>query len=496
MTDRQVAGPRRQAGLQPRDDPGHEPVLLAMIVAEIRAAGPMTFARFMELALYHHELGFYASGRRGPGRDADFLTAPESHPIFGWAMARQLHEAWERLGRPLRFTVRELGAGSGALAAGIVEGLEMADSPLRQALRYRIAERSAGRPAQVAGRLAALGAADVLEPDDGAPITGAVLANEVLDALPVHRVEGRADGGLDELFVDLDAAGALRAAAARPSTAALAARLAGEGIRLAPGQRAEICLEVDAWIATVAAGLDRGLLLLVDYGHPAAALYDPGRGSLLRAYVRHRVHDDPFANVGRQDLTAHVDLTAVERAAAAAGLALLGSTTQAAFLAGLGAGELLASLQAAPSTTIQAYLEARSALVRMLEPGVSGRFAVLVFGRGIASEPRLSGLAFRAVAGRGGRRTMTRRPGPAPGGSVGNLTYCDRVPRIANLPWGESPPGGGSRSCTRARREPPPDRSAPLLLRRRSGAPACPDGLARHVAYPSEAPRAGPGTPP
>ena len=116
-------------------------------------------------------------------------------PIFGWTVARQLEEAWDRLGRPGRFTVREFGAGTGALAAGIVEGLARSGSPLRAALRYRIAERSSERERQVAGRLEQLGAADVLEPDDGAAVVGAVLANEVLDALPVHQVEGREDGG-------------------------------------------------------------------------------------------------------------------------------------------------------------------------------------------------------------------------------------------------------------------------------------------------------------
>ncbi|MBF8289720.1 MAG: hypothetical protein HW391_688 [Chloroflexi bacterium] len=148
-------------------------------------------------------------------------------------------------------------------------------------------------------------------------------------------------------------------------------------------------------VERAAAGLGRGLLLLIDYGHPATALYDRRRGSLLRAYVNHRVHDDPFRNVGRQDLTAHVDLTAVERAAADAGLVHLGTTTQAEFLASLGAGDLLVALQTDGQTDLEAYLEARSALFRMLDPGVTGRFAVLAFGRGLAAEPPLAGLAFR-----------------------------------------------------------------------------------------------------
>jgi len=395
MTRDSMPGPHRPADLERGPDPGHDPALLEAIRGEIRDSGPITFARFMELALYHPDLGYYATGQRGPGRGADFLTAPESHPIFGWTVARQLEDVWDRLGRPTRFTVREFGAGTGALVGGIVEGLARAGSPLRTAIRIRIAERAPERERQVAERLAELGAADLLEPDDGAPITGVVVANEVLDALPVHRVEGGPDGSIVELFVGLDDAGELVTLAGPPSVEALRARLDAEAVRLSPGQRAEVCLATGQWIADAAAGLARGLLLLIDYGHPASALYDPSRGSLLRAYVRHRVHADPFANVGRQDLTAHVDLTAVERAATAAGLTHLGTTTQAAFLAGLGAGELLTALQQDPATTLQAYLDARSALFRMLDPQVTGRFAVILFGRDLPGEPRLAGLAFR-----------------------------------------------------------------------------------------------------
>jgi SAM-dependent MidA family methyltransferase len=394
-----VVGLRRPADLERRPDPGHEPELLALIEAEIRASGPLTFARFMDLALYDPELGFYATGRRGPGRGADFLTAPESHPIFGWAVARQLDEVWDRLGRPARFTVREHGAGSGALAAGIVEGLDRLGSPLRRAVRYRVVERSAAREAQVAERLAAIGAGDVLEPDDGRPIRGAVLANEVIDALPVHRVEGGPDGTIHERFVALDVAGQLTTTTGPASTSALAARLDAEGVGLAPGQRAEICLALDGWVADAAAGLERGLLLIIDYGHPAGQLYDADRGSLLRAYVHHRVHEDALANVGRQDLTAHVDLSAVERAATAAGLAHLGTASQAEFLAGLDIGADLVRLQSDPTTTLQGYLDARSALLRMVDPAVTGRFAVLAFGRDLPSTP-LAGFGFRLPAAR------------------------------------------------------------------------------------------------
>ena len=170
-----------------------------------------------------------------------------------------------------------------------------------------------------------------------------------------------------------------------------------EGIELVDGQTAEICLAIDRWVADAAAGLGRGLLLLIDYGHAATDLYDPvrRRDGTLRAYVRHRVHDDPYRHVGRQDLTAHVDVTAVERAAAAAGLAHLATTTQAEFLVGAGTDELLRAIQADPATSLEAYLEVRSALMRLLDPAAMGRFRVMAFGRDWPAGPPLAALDFR-----------------------------------------------------------------------------------------------------
>lgn len=395
MTEDPTIGLRRADDLTPWPEPGDDPMLVSLIRDEIERSGPMTFARFMDLALYQPDHGYYASGARGPGRAADFLTAPESHPIFGWAVARQLEEVWARLGRPSEFTVREHGAGTGALAAGILGGLARSGSNLREAIRYRIAERAPDRERQVRASLAAIGAADAFEADDGNPIVGAVIANEVMDALPVHRIVGRADGGIGELYVTIGYDGAFTSVEGEPSTPDLGTRLTEEAVQLLPGQVAEVCLDVTAWIVCAAAGLGRGIALLIDYGHPADALYAPSRGSLLRAYTRHRAHGDPFRNVGRQDLTAHVDLTAVERAAVLAGLDPLGTTTQAEFLTGLGAGDFLVELQAEPAGDLGAYLGARSALFRLLDPAATGRFAVQLFGRGLPATPTLRGLAFR-----------------------------------------------------------------------------------------------------
>jgi len=252
-------------------------------------------------------------------------------------------------------------------------------------------------------RVGGLGLGDRLEPFDPRPEPGVVLANELLDALPVHRVVGRAAGGIQELFIALKPDRTLTAILGEPSSPGLAKRLDDEGVRLQPGQPAEICLVIDRWIADAAATIERGELLLIDFGFDAAELYRPDRGSMLRAYHRHRVHDEPLVAIGRQDLTAHVDITAVERAAHAAGLMPIGRTSQARFLAALEAGELLVGLQSDPDIDLGRYLEARAALVRMLDPRATGGFAVLGFGREIAptalrgfgppaAQPRFDGL--------------------------------------------------------------------------------------------------------
>jgi len=370
------------------------PELLERIRQEIQSGGPMTFARFMDLALYDPSAGYYRQADGGPGRSGDFLTAPESHPIFGRALGRFAADVRTALGQPEPFTIREHGPGSGALAVPLIEGLVAAFPPAAAAIRYRAADIEPRRVAALERRFADAGVGGVFSTDDGAPIDGLILANEILDALPTHRVVAR-DGELREIFVGLDTqTGGLRDVEGPPSTPDLATRLQDEDVGLADGQRAEICLAVDAWVATAAAGLRRGVLLLIDYGHPASELYDGRRRptGTLAAYLRHAVHDDPYRAIGRQDLTAHVDFEALERAADLAGLDHLATVSQARFLDGLGIGELLVDLQTAPGTTLQGYLEARSALVRMIDPARMGGFRVMAFGRGIDRGSPLRGL--------------------------------------------------------------------------------------------------------
>jgi SAM-dependent MidA family methyltransferase len=395
------------AASSPADDSAVRSAELAdLIRAEIEAApdGRITFARFMERALYELRLGYYRQRPDRPTDAGDFLTAPETHPIFGRTIARRVEEMWANLGRPSPFDLIEYGAGSGTLGLSILDGLRRhgADD-LLHSIRYEPVESNPYRLADLHRRFEEDGLADQLassSPDGSAggtasaesvPVTGVILANEFLDALPVHRVVVRG-GKLLELFVVWrngadGSAGRFAEVVAEPSTPELAARLADDGIepgQLAEGQVAEICLNLEPWLDEVAARLARGFVLVIDYGYEAAELYGPRRlaGSLL-GYRGHRVVDDPFAEVGLTDLTAHVDFTALGLLAERRGFVSAGGglATQQEFLVAAGLELELQALQASAELTLADYMRARSGILHMIDPRHMGRFRVLTLER-------------------------------------------------------------------------------------------------------------------
>ena len=393
--------------VEPFSDPesvGEDAELVAALRDEIRDGGPISFARFMARALYEPGHGYYRRDEPGPGRAGDFITAPEAHPIFGAAVGRLVAQSWDALGRPAPFTVTEIGAGTGAMAAGLLAGLRDDASPLLEVLRYRPVEVEPARLAALRARLEAeqldrhLTAADEAAEDDEAE-AGAVIANEVLDALPVHRVIGR-PGGLLELLVGLDDGGAFTWVEGEPTTLELAARLEARGVALADGQITEVCLAIDDWLAQATLRLARGIVVLIDYADEPAALHGPTRPTgTLRAFARHAVGADPFRHVGRTDITATVDLDAVRTAAARTGLTPLGETTAGELLAAAG-NDLASRYASRPGATLQDALTLRSALARLLDPRGLGGFRVLVFGRGLTDDNRLD--ALRRFPRRGG----------------------------------------------------------------------------------------------
>jgi len=357
----------------------------------------MTFARFMEVALYDPVEGYYVRRGDRPTRSGDFLTAPETHALFGRTVARQVAECWERLGRPDRFVLREYGAGTGALAQAVIEGLRVEAAEFAGSLVYQPVEVTAQATATAAQAAVQAGLpADRIEPAEGSMV-GVVLANEFLDALPVHRL--RLDQGrLVELFVGWED-GRFVDVPRPPSHSGLGRRLQAEAVSLSEGQEAEVRPAIDSWVRDVGRDLRRGHVLVIDYGHPASELYGRRRmqGTLL-GYRGHQISDDAYAAVGEQDLTAHVDLTHLEDAASRAGLQHLGRTSQAEFLTSLGLGELLDALGRDPGTDPQAYADARAAVLRFLDPRAMGGFAVEIFGRDVPEQPPLRGLSFRLDA--------------------------------------------------------------------------------------------------
>lgn len=377
------------------EDSAGNPALIDAIRAEIAAAGgAIPFARFMALALTHPAHGYYASGRGAPGRaGADFLTAPETSPYFGRCLAVQVAECWHRLDEPADFTIWEPGAGAGTLARTVLDALATDDPAAYAATHYWLDDAS---PAALDRARTTLAAHDAHIAFGAPPVgfVGVMLANEFVDALPVHRV--RISGGAfqEEYVIWDDAASAFASSWGSPSTHALAAYFAQIGVTLAEGQIAEVSLAAVDWIRGVAARMGRGYTITIDYGDTAERLYRPGRfpeGSLM-CYSRHTMNREPLRRVGEQDMTAHVDFTALADAGEAAGLTSLGLTTQAAFLSSLGLGEMLyAATQTA--TDAFAYMQARDAVVRLIAPSAMGRNRVLLQGKMVPTAPPPRGLA-------------------------------------------------------------------------------------------------------
>jgi SAM-dependent MidA family methyltransferase len=366
--------------------------LVRVLRAEIAEAGAITFARFMELALYHPQHGYYSAERPGPGRAGDFLTAPEAHPIFGHLIAEQIADLDERLGGPPRFTIREYGAGRGALSAALLDRLHSHHPERYERVHYEPVEHNAARLAELTAALAETGhGARLGEVDEGQRITGCVLANEFLDALPVHRLIRHGEE-LQEIYI-VWRDGWFAEHTGPLSTPEIEAYLGRSGLNPASGDRVEVNLGIAPWLRAVDAALEWGYVLILDYGYPASTLYaGHRRHGTLKAYYQHGASEELYRAVGRQDLTAHVNFTEIEMQARSLGLALLGSSTQDEFLAALGLGDLLLEMQRRPGMSAEEYLAARAAAVRLIDPGAMGRFRVLILGRDVPPDTVPQGL--------------------------------------------------------------------------------------------------------
>ena len=350
--------------------------LVDVIRAEIEAGdGWLDFERFMELALYSPGLGYYSGGSVKLGDKGDFVTAPEISTLFGEVLTIQLISLTNRLDHPV---VLELGAGSGRLAETILTSADAAGQPVSD---YRILETSADLRERQQSRLERFGdRVSWLNELPRERFEGVVLANEVLDAIPVTRF-ARSNGRTCALGVGMSGSGL--AWKAQPADTGLNAVVESLETHLdqpfAEGYQSEISRQIPAWISSLSGVLDRGALWFVDYGLVEREYYHPSRsdGTLICHY-RHRAHSDPFFHPGLQDISAWVDFSACARAAEEAGLTVAGFTTQGQFLIHGGAAELL---QRNDGTVDLAQAQALKTLVL---PGEMGeRFKVLLLTRGV-----------------------------------------------------------------------------------------------------------------
>ena len=363
----------------------------------------ITFAEFMELALYHPQLGYYATPGSIIGPQGDFVTSPHMGHDFGEVIAEQFVDMWEALGKPDDFTLMEMGAGQGLVAGDAIAHLHTHHQSCFKCLSYIIVEKSPALKAEQKKRLGKWqqqGLSIVwknLEDIEAERITGCAFSNELVDAFPVHWVELHA-GQLKEMWVVVSEDKGFCAVAAELSTNQLAKYFENIDLNLGEtyleGYRTEVNLAAISWLAQVEAKLARGYILTIDYGYTAKRYYSPSRREgTLQCYYRHSHHSDPFIHIGEQDITAHVDFTTLEKHGDELGLQTIGFTQQGLFLMALGLGDRLQQLsqptdpaQPATGQTIQKIMMRREALQQLISPMGLGNFCVLIQSKGLTQK--------------------------------------------------------------------------------------------------------------
>jgi SAM-dependent MidA family methyltransferase len=397
---------------------------LCQLIAQRIAETPqrrITFAEYMDLVLYEPKHGYYATNTVNIGPAGDFYTSPHLGKDFGELLAEQFLDIWQAMDRPVPFTLVEMGAGQGMIAADVLQYLRSrsvsaAESPyfdFFQALEYIIVEKAEALIAeqqqrlqdfvQTWGRLQWL----ALEEIPPGSITGCFFSNELIDAFPVHQFVIQ-EGQLQEIYVTTRESSSaslnFEEVLGEPSTPHLEAYFSLLGIDLLEniypdGFRSEINLAALAWLDAVAKRLQRGYLLTVDYGYTASQYYHPTRrNGTLQCYYRHAANHDPYFHIGQQDITAHVNFTALERQGALCGLEKVSFTQQGPFLMALGLGDRLsANNTGTDASSLSEIIRRREALHLLINPISLGGFGVLIQSKGLTPAEqgyRLKGLQF------------------------------------------------------------------------------------------------------
>jgi SAM-dependent MidA family methyltransferase len=364
------------------------------IIGRINQEGPITFETFMEMALYEPELGYYTSEDTEIGRAGDFFTSQHVHPAFGAMIGRQLEEMWEIMGRPSGFYAVEPGAGAGLMCMDILHFLEKRE--LFGSFTYVITERNPSvqrKQRQLlknySDKIAWISSLNELR-----DIRGCILSNELLDAFSVHLVEMEDD--LKEIYVSAKNEQLYEIKGA-PCTRALTDYLKEFSVTLAKGYRTEINLRIKDWLRSVSGILSEGFVLTVDYGYPAWDYYseDRNRGTLL-CYHRHQVNENPFGNVGHQDITAHVNFSSVKKWGEECGLKTLGFCQQGTYLISLGIDQVIQEL----FVQSKDYLFEVAKIKRLILPGTIGETHKVMIQYKGNSSPVLRGFAMKNQAGK------------------------------------------------------------------------------------------------
>jgi SAM-dependent MidA family methyltransferase len=348
----------------------------------------ITFAEYMDVVLYHPQVGYYASNAELIGEGGDFLTSPHLAADFGEMLAIQLHHIWEILARPQLFNLVEMGAGRGLLSAQILIYIQREYPDFFQAIDYIIVETAAAMIAAQQSKLKDLPVRwcqwDEI-PNNS--LVGCFLSNELIDAFPVHQVT-IVDNKLQEIYVTRDADDNLQEVIGELSTDRLRDYWQLNRIDLLKyrdGYRTEVNLAALDWLKIVSQKLQRGYIISIDYGYTAERYYNPMRSQgTLQCYYQHSYHADPYINIGRQDLTAHVDFTALQNHGELLGLQTVGFTQQGMFLIALGLGDRIAAI-ANGSGDIQSLLSRRQNLHQLIDPMGLGKFGVLIQSKGLTA---------------------------------------------------------------------------------------------------------------
>lgn len=361
----------------------------------VNPKGRITFAEFMETTLYHPEHGYYATKAVNLGSPGDFFTSVHLSADFGELLAEQFFQMWEILGRPGDFSLVEMGAGQGVLAVDILKYLARVYPDFFASLNYIIIEKSAALR-KLQQRLEGLKVQIKSDLTEIPPksITGCFFSNELVDAMPIHQFILKA-GQVQEVYVTSSGED-LSEVIAEPSTDELIKYFDLVGIKFTDdypdGYRSEVNLAALSWMKAVADRMQRGYVLTIDYGYPAHRYYNPRRShGTLQCYYHHTHHDDPYINLGEQDITAHVDFTALEVQGQRYGLQPIALTRQEMFLMSLGLGSRLAALSTS-NQPLEQILQRRQVLHEMFDPAGLGGFGVLIQSKGLTEIESAEGL--------------------------------------------------------------------------------------------------------